>query len=121
MARDLDLSPDEIEHILYHDSGLKGLSGITNDVKTLSASSDENAKFALSYFSMKTAQAIASMAVSIGGIDALIFTGGIGENAPNIRDEILTHLAFLPRFQTHIIPANEERGMANSILQHHSY
>ena len=115
MLRDLGMSTEEVEGALYHDSGLKGLSGISNDVKTLVESDDDNAAFALAYFAMKTAQYIAAMAVSMGGMDALIFTGGIGEHAGQVREMILGHLSFMPDFQHHIIPANEERAMAASI------
>lgn len=118
MQREFGLSLDQLENILYKDSGLKGLSGITNDVKELSQSPQEEARFALDYFSLKTAQSIASMAVSIDGMDALVFTGGIGENAENIRSSILQHLSFMPGFETHVIPANEERCMALAIQEH---
>ena len=117
MLRDLELNVDEAERILYEESGLKGLSGLTNDVKALSESSDPRAMFALDYFSLKTAQHIAAMAVSIGGLDVLVFTGGIGENAPDIREQIASHLSFLPGFDTLVIAANEERSMAHEIIK----
>ncbi len=117
MIRDLQLDVGEVERLLYEDSGLKGLSGLTNDVKTLSGSHSERAAFSLDYFSLKTAQHIVAMAVSIGGIDGLIFTGGIGENAPDIRQKILGHLSFLPAFEHHVIAANEERSMALEIFE----
>ena len=117
MLQNLGLDAGDIENILYHESGLKGLSGLSNDVKTLSESTDEKAIFALEYFALKTAQYVAAMAVSLGGMDALIFTGGIGENAENIRSMILDHLSFLPPFDQHIIPANEERAMALEIWE----
>lgn len=116
MMRDMGLTVDKLEKLLYNESGLKGLSGLTNDVKTLYESKDPNAKFALDYYAFKTAQAVAQMAVSIGGLDALIFTGGIGENAGPIRQKILDYLAFLPPFETHMIAADEERGMAQDIM-----
>ena len=115
IIRTLGLSPDETENILYNESGLKGLSGLTNDVKVLSESTNKKAVFALDYFAIKAAQFIATMAVSLGGMDALIFTGGIGENSEKIRIMILRHLSFLPPFEHHIIPANEERAMAIEI------
>ncbi len=117
MINHLGLGAAETERILYEDSGLKGLSGISNDVKTLSESEDERAAFALDYFCLKTAQNIAGMAVSIGGMDALVFTGGIGENAPTLRDKIMAHLSFMPRFEHLVIAANEERGMAQDIFR----
>ncbi len=117
MQRNLRLSLDQVEHILYEESGLLGLSGISNDVKTLSESHHDNARFALDYFAMKTAQYIATMAVSMGGIDGLVFTGGIGENADNVRRMILKNLGFMPPFETLVIPTNEERGMAQKAYE----
>ncbi len=117
MLRELGLGVDEAERILYEESGLKGLSGLTNDVKTLSESDDPHAAFALDYFVLKTAQHIAAMAVSIGGLDVLVFTGGIGENAPDIREKISSRLSFLSGFETIVIPANEERSMAQEIFK----
>ena len=117
MVRELGLPVQKLEAMLYEESGLKGLSGLSNDVEILSASQDENAKFALDYFALKAAQGIAAMAVSLGGLDALVFTGGIGEHARNVRDMILGRLSFLPPFATQIIPANEERGMALAIVK----
>lgn len=117
MLRDLGLNVNEVERLLYEESGLKGLSGLTNDAKTLSESDDPRAKFALDYFALKTAQHIAAMATSIGGLDVLVFTGGIGENAPDMRENILNRLSFLPGFETLVIPANEERSMAQEIFE----
>ncbi|EGF90027.1 acetate kinase [Asticcacaulis biprosthecium C19] len=112
MQRELGLSLDDVERLLYQDSGLKGLSGISNDVRDLLESSSPDAIFALDYFARKTAQQIAAMAVSLGGLDGLVFTGGIGENATPVRERILAALAWLPPFRTLVIPADEERAMA---------
>lgn len=123
MLRDLGLSPDEAEHIFYNDSGLKGLSGLSNDVKTLLESSDTRAAFALDYFALKTAQYMAMMAVSMGGADAIVFTGGIGENAASVRKAILDRLTpVLGTLPAHVIPANEERIIAMQTYEvcHHS-
>ncbi len=117
LQRGLGYSVEEAERILYEDSGLKGLSGISNDVKTLVEDGGEAARFALAYFVHKTAQHIASMAVSLGGLDTLLFTGGIGENDPNICWAIVEKLAFLPRFEHLVISANEERAMAQSVYK----
>jgi acetate kinase len=112
MIRDLRIPSATVEHILYNDSGLKGLSGLTNDVKRLEASSDPRAKFALDFLSLKVAQFIGMMAVAIGGVDALVFTGGIGEHAEGVRRSTLEHLTFLKPFDTLVIPANEDGIMA---------
>lgn len=121
LSQHLKYSSEQIEHLLYSESGLKGLSGITGDMQELLKSSDPRAKFAVEYFCFKTAQHIAMMAVSLGGLDALVFTGGIGENAEPVRTAILNQLSFLPSFETHIIPTNEERMMAiqiHEVLRH---
>jgi acetate kinase len=115
LAKNLNYSPTEIETVLYTQSGLLGLSELSGDVKTLLSSPDPRAKFALDYFAFKTAQHIAMMAVSLGGMDTLVFTGGVGENADPIRSAILDRLSFLPHFESLVIPTNEEKMMALQI------
>lgn len=117
LSQHLHYKPDQIEHILYSESGLKGLSGMTGDIKTLQESDDPRAKFALEYFAFKTAQHIGMMVVSLGGLDSLVFTGGVGENSQFIRDAILGHLKFLPSFDVKIIPTNEEKMMAIQVKE----
>jgi acetate kinase len=112
MLRDLGLDIGQVEEALYEQSGLKGLSGLTNDVEALLASDDPRAAFALDYFALRTAQYTAMMAVSLGGMDAMVFTGGIGEHATPVRNAIIERLRFLGPFETLVIPANEERMMA---------
>ncbi len=112
MIRDMGMGVERAEHVLYHDSGLKGLSGQTNDVRALLASRNPTARFALDYFALKTAQLMGMMAVALGGVDGIVFTGGIGENATPVRKAILKRLEFLKPFRTLVISANEERMMA---------
>ena len=112
VIRDLGYSLEATEALLYNESGLKGLSNWTNDVSLLQGSALPDAQFALDYFCLKTAQYIAMMAVSLGGLDGLIFTGGIGENAQPIRENLLHRLHFLAPFTPFVIATNEERMMA---------
>jgi acetate kinase len=84
-----------IEHFLYNDCGLKGLSGISNDVRELLASADPQAKLALDYFTYRIALYTGMLAAAMGGIDAFVFTAGIGENAPAIREAVLRRLSWL--------------------------
>ncbi len=95
MLDDQKMSAEEITHVLYRESGLKGLSGLTNDMRTLLASDAPEAAQAVDYFVDRVAQEVAAMAAAMAGIDALVFTGGIGENAAPIREQVLTRLAFL--------------------------
>jgi acetate kinase len=85
----------ELETLLYKKSGLLGMSGISSDVRDLLGSEDPRAVEAIEYFCERTAQHVARMAVTLRGLDALVFTAGIGENAPSIRAAICERLAFL--------------------------
>jgi acetate kinase len=91
-------SRESVEHTLNFESGLKGLSGCSGgmlDVERRAADGDEAAALALDVFTHRVAGAVASMAASAGGIDALVFTAGIGENSAGVRAGICKRLAFL--------------------------
>ena len=84
-----------VEHFLYADCGLKGLSGVSNDMRTLLASELLLARLAVDYFVYHVARTAAALAASMGGIDALVFTAGIGERSPEIRARMLHRLRWL--------------------------
>ena len=84
-----------LSDIFQKQSGLKGVSGITEDVRTLLASDKPEAKEAIDLFCLYAARQAASLTVDLGGVDAIVFTGGIGENSGVIRDKILSQLAHL--------------------------
>lgn len=92
---DKGYSKEKIERIVYKESGLKGLSGMTNDVRMLLASDDPHAKRAIDYFVNRITREIGSLSAVLGGLDALVFTGGIGENAAKIRELVIEPLSFL--------------------------
>ncbi|NRG16142.1 acetate kinase [Rhizobiales bacterium] len=79
------MTAEEISDLLYQQSGLKGLSGISSDMRELEASSDPRAREAIDYFVFRIRREIGAMAAVLGGIDGLVFTGGIGENSAHIR------------------------------------
>ena len=89
------LSPAAIEHLLYHESGLQGVSGISNDMRVLSTSSDPHAQEAVALFCYRAARELASLACTIDGLDGIVFTAGIGENSATIRAQICAHLSWL--------------------------
>jgi acetate kinase len=91
----LGLSVKEVETILYKKSGLIGISGISNDMRSLLASNEPAARLALDYFVYRAAKEIAAMTAALGGIDGLVFTAGIGENSPEIRKRICVASAWL--------------------------
>jgi acetate kinase len=89
------MSAKDVERFLYNECGLKGLSGISNDVRDLLESQDPRAKLALDHFVYRIALSAGMLASAMGGIDGLVFTAGIGENAPRIREAVVTRLAWL--------------------------
>jgi acetate kinase len=130
------MSAKEIERVLYNDSGLKGLSGISNDVRELLASPDPRAKLALDHFVYRISLFAGMLAAALGGIDGLVFTAGIGENAPAIREAVAKRLTWLgldldakanasgearisnkeSRVVSYVIPTDEELMIARHTL-----
>jgi acetate kinase len=89
------MTPAAVQDLLYRDSGLKGLSGISNDMRDLQSSSDPRARFAVDYFVYRVGLNAGMLAAALGGLDAFVFTAGIGENSPTIRARIAEKLAWL--------------------------
>ncbi|HWB49300.1 MAG TPA: acetate/propionate family kinase [Stellaceae bacterium] len=89
------LSADAVGDLLYRRSGMLGLSGISSDFRELLASADPRAAFAVELFCRNIARHIASLAAALGGLDAIVFTAGIGENAAPVRARICRACAWL--------------------------
>jgi len=86
LFQNLGLTAKEVEAILYKRSGLLGISGLSNDMRALIGSSDPGARLAVDYFVYRAAKEIGALTAVLGGLDALVFTAGIGENSPEIRE-----------------------------------
>ncbi len=84
-----------LTNLLYKQSGLLGLSGFSNDMRDLLASPDPNAKLAVDYFCYRIARELGSLAAALDGLDALVFTGGIGEHAAAVRERVCALSAWL--------------------------
>jgi acetate kinase len=132
LFQNLGLSAQEVETILYKKSGLLGISGISNDMRALLASTEPAARLAVDYFVYRAAKEIGALAAVLGGIDGLVFTAGIGENSAEVRRRICQASAWLgielddeanerkePRISTAasavsawVIPTNEELMIA---------
>ena len=98
LADNLKLSTQQITDILNKESGLMGISELSSDCRVIedeSLNGHEGAVLALEMFSYRLAKYVASMAVAAGGLDALVFTGGIGENSDIIREKVLNYCEFL--------------------------
>jgi acetate kinase len=89
------MQPAAVQDLLYHDSGLKGLSGISNDMRDLASSSDPRARLAVDYFVYRIGLNAGMLAAALGGLDGFVFTAGIGENSPPIRARVAEKLAWL--------------------------
>jgi acetate kinase len=131
------MSAKDIECFLYNECGLKGLSGISNDVRALLASSDPQAKLALDYFVYRIALLTGMLAAAMGGIDGFVFAAGIGENASAIREAVVRRLSWLgleldavanakggplisrrgSRLPCYVIPTDEELMIASHTLR----
>ncbi|WP_299599933.1 acetate kinase [uncultured Tateyamaria sp.] len=102
---------DEAAHMLNHESGLKGLRG-SNDMRLLLAADTDAAQLAVDHFCYWAARHAGSAIVAMGGLDAVAFTGGIGENAEPIRTRIMEHLSLFGDVPVHVVKADEERQIA---------
>ena len=88
------MTVDQISNLLYRESGLKGLSGVSNDMRALEASSEDRAKLAIAVFIHQIAKQTMGLAGSMGGLDGLVFTAGIGEHSPPVRAAVLEKLSW---------------------------
>jgi acetate kinase len=131
------MSPAAVQDLFYRDSGLKGLSGLSNDVRELEKTADPKAAFALEYFTYRTGLLAGMLAAALGGMDAFVFTAGIGENSPTMRSRIAAQLGWLgvsldssanaagatvisrkdSRVAVYVIPTNEELMIARHTLE----
>ncbi len=89
------MSPRAIEKLIYSQSGLLGVSGISSDMRTLLANEEPGAKLAVELFIYRIRRELGSLAAALGGLDAIVFTGGIGENSPVIRRRVGRDAAWL--------------------------
>jgi len=141
LARTLGMTLDEIETLLNHDSGMKGLCGASDmrEVHQLANQGDTQARLAIEIYCYRISQYIGAYGVALGGLDALVFTGGIGENDPIIRQAVCHKLALLgvtldqqgnqasakgtfdisgedSRVKVLVVPANEELEIARQTV-----
>ena len=118
LMRDEGLDAVGLEDLLYRRSGLLGISGLSSDMRKLLASPAPEAAEAVNAYCYQAARYAGSLAVAIGGIDTIVFTGGIGENAKEVRQKILAQLSFfgVSAKDAHVVKANEELTIARHVL-----
>ena len=106
---------DQLEDILYKQSGLLGVSGISSDMREILAAidrGDPRAQLAFDVYLHRLVREIGSMLAVLGGADALVFTGGVGENCAPLRDRAAQQFNFLPNLRVLVIHAEEEWEIA---------
>ncbi len=108
------LSAEEVDTLLTDESGLCGVSGISGDVRELRRSEAPEAREALALYAYLAAKQIASLLPALGGMDALVFTGGIGEHDAGTREAITDWLRWVGEFAVYTIPTDEERVIARA-------
>lgn len=112
LMREKGYDAERLEKLVDRESGLKGLSGGTSDMRKLHAAKDDASQLALDVFVHTARKHIAAMVASLGGLDLLVFTGGIGENDAVTRDAILAGLQWLGDFASRVIPTEEDAQIA---------
>jgi len=132
LMQELRMDARAIEKLIYQESGLLGVSGISSDMRTLEASADPNAKAAIDLFGYRIGRELGSLASALGGLDAIVFTAGIGEHSASVRERVCRDAAWLgiefdaaanasggPRISTAtsrtaawVVPTNEELMIA---------
>jgi acetate kinase len=138
LMRKHGMSADAIEDLLYHRSGLLGISGISSDMRTLLASNELHAREAVELFVFRAAREIGALTAALGGLDGLVFTAGIGEHAAEIRSHVCARCAWLglvlderandagqmrintesSRVRVYVIPTDEEKMIALHTVKH---
>lgn len=137
LMRESRMGLEDLERLLYKDSGLMGLSGVSNDLRDLHRSEDPRAAEAIDYFVYRIGQTLGSLCAAVGGLDALVFTAGVGENDADVRARVCRDAAWLgvavdaqanaaggPRLSPEghtpsvwVIPTDEERMIALHTLR----
>jgi acetate kinase len=132
------MSASNVQNFLYRDCGLKGLSGVSNDMRELEASDDSKAALAIDYFVYRVGLSAGMLAAALQGVDAFVFTAGIGENSSRIRSLIAGQLGWLgvtidpaenerharlisrsdSRIPVYVVPTDEELMIAQHTLAH---
>jgi acetate kinase len=92
---ELEMDARAIEKLIYQQSGLLGVSGISSDMRTLEASTAPEAKEAIDLFVYRIGRELGSLAAALGGLDAIVFTAGIGENSRSLRERVCREAAWL--------------------------
>jgi acetate kinase len=92
---ELEMDPHAVESLIYEQSGLLGVSGISSDMRTLEASAEPAAKAAIDLLVYRIGRELGSLVAALGGLDAIVFTAGIGENSRNLRARVCADAAWL--------------------------
>jgi len=118
LLRTETLSADDLDRLVNRESGLLGVSETSSDMRDLLANqaADPRAAEAVEMFCYSVRKGIGALAAALGGLDTLVFSGGIGENCPDVRDRICDGLGFLGNVSIRVIPTDEEVMIARTVF-----
>ena len=116
MLQQKGMTAHEVQEVLYRHSGLLGVSGLSSDMRALLASAAPHARDAVELFVFRIARETAALAASMGGLDGVVFTGGIGEHAVEIRTAVTERLRWMGPLDIRMVPTDEEAMIARHTL-----
>jgi|SRR5579863_287615 len=115
LLRHASATADDLDRVFNRESGLKGISGISEDMREILAAmsaGNARAKLAFDIYAHRLCREVGAMLAVLGGLDAIVFTGGVGENCAPLRERVCGHLGFLGALPVLVVKAEEERQMA---------
>jgi acetate kinase len=113
-------SPEDLDRVFNRESGLKGISGVSGDMREIleaMAAGNARAKLAFDMYAHRLCREVGAMLAVLGGLDAIVFTGGVGENCAPLRERVCGQLGFLGSLQVLVVKAEEERQMARECVR----
>ena len=137
LMQEKGMTADQVQDLLYRDSGLLGLSGLSHDMRVLEASDQAQARQAIEYFTLRIRRELGGLAAVLGGLDAMVFCGGIGEHSWLVREQVLAAMEWIgieldrdanragaqmissarSRVRVLVIPTDEEAMIARHTLE----
>jgi acetate kinase len=120
LMRHESATADNLDRVFNRESGLKGISGLSGDMREILAAieaGNPRAKLAFDMYAHRLCREIGAMLAVLGGLDALVFTGGVGENCAPLRERVSGQLGFLPELKVLVVKAEEEQEMARECIR----
>jgi acetate kinase len=115
LLRHTGVTADDLDRVFNRESGLKGISGLSGDMREIQSATEAGnarAKLAFDMYAHRLCREVGAMLAVLGGLDAIVFTGGVGENCAPLRERVRAQLGFLDSLKVLVVKAEEEQQMA---------